>query len=251
MDAIDGRSAGTLRTDIRDAATAGTGDNTGSVREAVSGNGRCAVWPPITRLASIVPAPDGENSNSTPVSGGGRGSSRPGHSDGGALGLDRGAMHYRGFAFTDPVPRDGYRWWYVDALSDNGVHGLTIIAFVGSVFSPYYKWRRRQGPADPMDHCAMNVALYGPGARRWTMTERPSCGLQRTQERLKIGPSSMTWDGTSLVIDLREIAVPWPSPVRGRVRVTPQATFDQAYALDAQGLHRWQPIAPPRCYWMD
>ena len=27
--------------------------------------------------------------------------------------------------------------WYVDAISDDGRHGLTIIAFIGSVFSPY------------------------------------------------------------------------------------------------------------------
>ena len=76
------------------------------------------------------------------------------------------------------------------------------------------------------------------------MTERPARALHRTQERLTIGPSSLNWDGTSLVIDLREVAVPWPSPVRGQVRVTPEATFDQAYPLDAKGLHRWQPIAP-------
>ena len=41
--------------------------------------------------------------------------------------------------FDAPVPAGGYSWWYVDALSDDGRHGLTIIAFLGSVFSPYYK----------------------------------------------------------------------------------------------------------------
>jgi len=37
-------------------------------------------------------------------------------------------------------------WWYVDAISDDGQHALSVIAFVGSVFSPYYAWafaRRR------------------------------------------------------------------------------------------------------------
>ena len=38
--------------------------------------------------------------------------------------------------FDAPVPPGGYAWWYVDALSDDGRHGLTVIAFVGSVFSP-------------------------------------------------------------------------------------------------------------------
>ena len=42
--------------------------------------------------------------------------------------------------FDAPVPHGGYAWWYVDALSDDGRHGITIIAFIGSVFSPYYAW---------------------------------------------------------------------------------------------------------------
>ena len=66
----------------------------------------------------------------------------------------------RGPRFDRPVPPGGYVWWYVDALSDDGRHGLTLIAFIGSVFSPYYAWRAaRRG--DPLDHCALNVALYG------------------------------------------------------------------------------------------
>ncbi|MGB5835339.1 MAG: hypothetical protein WBG92_25590, partial [Thiohalocapsa sp.] len=43
------------------------------------------------------------------------------------------------------VPPRGYAWWYVDALSDDGEHGLTLIAFIGSVFSPYYFSGRRRG----------------------------------------------------------------------------------------------------------
>ena len=47
----------------------------------------------------------------------------------------------------------------VDAISDDGQHGLTIIAFLGSVFSPYYK---RSGRGDPLNHSSLNVALYWP-----------------------------------------------------------------------------------------
>ena len=72
--------------------------------------------------------------------------------------------------FDQPVPRDGYLWWYLDALSDDGRHGLTLIAFVGSVFSPYYARARRQAPTDPENHCAVNIAVYGPGGR-WAMKE--------------------------------------------------------------------------------
>ena len=56
----------------------------------------------------------------------------------------------------------GYAWWYVDALSADRRHGLTVIALLGSVFSPYYARARRRDPAaDPLQYCAMNVALYG------------------------------------------------------------------------------------------
>jgi carotenoid 1,2-hydratase len=50
--------------------------------------------------------------------------------------------------FNRVVPEGGYAWWYVDAFSDDGRHGLTVIAFVGSVFSPYYWMARREG-GDP------------------------------------------------------------------------------------------------------
>ena len=39
-------------------------------------------------------------------------------------------------------------------------YGLTIIAFVGSVFSPYYKLERAR--ARPDNHCAINISLTGP-----------------------------------------------------------------------------------------
>jgi carotenoid 1,2-hydratase len=56
-------------------------------------------------------------------------------------------------------------------MSDDGRHGLTIIALIGSVFSPYYAWARRRGPTDPEHFCALNVALYGVD-KGWAMTER-------------------------------------------------------------------------------
>ena len=49
--------------------------------------------------------------------------------------------------FDADVPLNGYRWWYVDGLSDDSQHSLTVIAFIGSVFSPYYFAARQKGPA--------------------------------------------------------------------------------------------------------
>jgi carotenoid 1,2-hydratase len=146
--------------------------------------------------------------------------------------------------FDAPVAAGGYAWWYVDALSDDGQHGLSIISFVGSVFSPYYKFARRKGLADPENHVAINVALYGAGGHRWTMTERGRRELRRTADTFQVGPSSLTWDGNGLTFYLDEVTVPIPSRLKGRVRAHPAGINRQTFAIDAKGEHLWRPIAP-------
>jgi carotenoid 1,2-hydratase len=177
---------------------------------------------------------------------GGQRPSGAGRTDGGALGAAGGAERARGPRFDIEVAPGGYAWWYVDALSDDGRYGLSVIAFIGSVFSPYYAFARRRGLADPLDHCALNVALYGPRARRWTMTERSRRHVAISPERLAIGPSAISWDGTALTIAIDEIGMPLPIPrrVRGTVRVEPRAITDHVVTLNAEGAHRWWPIAP-------
>ena len=138
----------------------------------------------------------------------------------------------------------GYVWWYVDALSDDGKHGLSIISFVGSVFSPYYKFARRKSGADPENHVAINVALYGAGGHRWTMTERGRRALTRTATTFQVGPSSLTWSGDGLTFDIDEVTVPLPSRLKGRVRVIPAGINRMTFALDTKGEHHWRPIAP-------
>ncbi|MDO9285252.1 MAG: carotenoid 1,2-hydratase [Aquabacterium sp.] len=144
----------------------------------------------------------------------------------------------------------GYAWWYLDALSDDQRHALVVIAFIGSVFSPYYAAARARqgGRADARQHVAINVALYrtdgGPGAR-WAMTERGSGALQRSAHTLAIGPSQWHWDGQALVLRLDERCVPLPRRLRGTLRLHPQAPGSPApLALDSAGAHRWWPIAP-------
>jgi carotenoid 1,2-hydratase len=115
---------------------------------------------------------------------------------------------------------------------------------VGSVFSPYYAFSRRFGSGDPENFCALNVALYGKAGRRWTMTERGRSQMQRSAHEYVVGPSRLRWDGAALVIDIDEIAVPFPQRVRGQVRVHPQALCPFVTGLDARAKHRWGPIAP-------
>ncbi|MBC7505827.1 MAG: hydratase [Sandarakinorhabdus sp.] len=139
---------------------------------------------------------------------------------------------------------NGYRWWYIDAESDPGSgdsFGLTIIAFIGSVFSPYYKASGRHAPEN---HVALNVALYGPRGRRWAMTERGQGELWRDRTLLKIGPSQLHWDGNGLTIDVDEKTALFPNRVRGRIRVTPEVLGQRRFRLDPQGRHVWEPLAP-------
>ncbi|MBO6757572.1 MAG: carotenoid 1,2-hydratase [Roseibium sp.] len=132
-------------------------------------------------------------------------------------------------------------------MSGCGRYGLSIISFVGSVFSPYYAWSGRK---DPDNHICMNVALYAPRTHRWSMTERGRSAMFRDALSFHIGPSSLEWSGDELLLRFDEIAVPRPpsewAPVRlkGTVRVRPKAVTGKVFDIDAAGAHRWWPIAP-------
>ena len=133
----------------------------------------------------------------------------------------------------------------MDALSDDGQFGLSLIAFVGSVFSPYYAKAIRKGlNPSPMNHCALNVALYTPSGKFWSMTERPQQSVQRNEREFVIGPSCVYWDGQALHIDIDEWSVPILRRVKGRVSVYPEQLFNFSTPLDPRGRHHWGPIAP-------
>ena len=112
------------------------------------------------------------------------------------------------------------------------------------MFSPYYAAARRRGAADPLQHCAMNAALYGPSKARWCMTERSGAVVSRDAEHLRIGPSVMHWDGAQLRVEIDERSVPHLGRIRGTVRVTPHALTAHVEAIDSEGEHRWTPFAP-------
>jgi carotenoid 1,2-hydratase len=145
--------------------------------------------------------------------------------------------------FDQAVKPGGYAWWYVDAISDDGAHALTLIAFIGSVFSPYYAWANAKQPAPAENFCAMNVALYGR-RKGWAMTERGQRCLSRREDCLAIGRSRLTWEDGSLAAEIDEVTVPIPRRLRGRFKLRPDAIQNQVFSLDAAGRHRWRPIAP-------
>jgi carotenoid 1,2-hydratase len=227
-----------MRAEPRDAAI--SDDHAAGFRRPIPGDGGRPLRPGSTQLAGFVPQAGGALPPAGALSGGRQCASGAGRADGGAVGTTGGARADLGPGFDQVVLPGGYAWWYVDAFSDDGRFGLTIIAFVGSVFSPYYAWRGRR---DPEDHCAINVALYGE-TKRWAMTERGRKALSRSADRFALGRSHISWDGGGLDIWIDETCAPWPRRLRGRVRFDSDAFNSRTFELECAGRHLWRPIAP-------
>ncbi len=147
-------------------------------------------------------------------------------------------------AFDVAVPPSGYRWWYADGISEDGDHAIVVIAFVGSVFSPYYFRARSRGPADPTDFCAINIGLYRRRGDLWAMTERGRGAVDRSPDRFRVGPSRLEWHDDRLDIHIRERCTPFAQRLQGRLSIYPEVINERAFLLDAGGRHSWHPYAP-------
>lgn len=90
----------------------------------------------------------------------------------------------------------------------------------------------------------MNVVLYAPDRKRWALTERPRAKVSRDAETLAIGPSTMRVEGDTVVVDFDERTMPIPGRLKGSVRLHLSGATKRNFALDAEGRHRWWPIAP-------
>jgi carotenoid 1,2-hydratase len=211
----------------------------GGIRSQISGNGRGVVRPGPARLEGLICASGGEDEAARAISGRRLGASRTGPADGGDIRTDR-----RQLRFDRPVKPGGYAWWYVDAISADGSQALTLIAFIGSVFSPYYAWANRKMPAPAENFCAMNVALYQRRGGYWAMTERGSAKLQQSADTQRIGPSALHWDGAVLTAEIDERCAPLPRRLHGSIRLRPLIQQSEIFHLDAGKRHRWQPISP-------
>ncbi len=146
--------------------------------------------------------------------------------------------------FDRQVNPGGYAWWYIDAISADGAQALTLIAFIGSVFSPYYAWANRKIPAPAENFCAINVALYQRRGGCWAMTERGSAKLRRSADAVRIGSSALHCNGTTLTAEIDERCAPLPRRLHGRITVRLPVIQPKVFHLDAGKRHRWQPIAP-------
>lgn len=109
------------------------------------------------------------------------------------------------------------------------------------MFSPYYAW---SGRGDPLNHCALNVCLYGPGVRRWAMTERRRGAVEASADSLALGPSQVRFEDGALIYDIAEYGAPLPKGVRGRVVIRPEVEQGETFTLDGAGRHVWRPVWP-------
>lgn len=146
--------------------------------------------------------------------------------------------------FDGDVPDGGYRWWYLDGISDCRRYSLVVIAFIGSVFSPYYYRAKNRGRGEARNFCAINVASYGPSAGAWAMTERGSQQLATSPTRFQVGRSRLELSADRLRVSVDERTMPWFRTLRGKVSISADCASSKVFFLDEGRQHQWQPIAP-------
>ena len=187
-----------------------------------------------------VPETYNENKNKRPLPNRRRGSSRTGITDGSFIRKACGRNDKEGPCFDLNVQSNGYAWWYMDGISDDGSMAISIIAFIGSVFSPWYSWSGRK---NPHNHCSLNVVTYGKRGR-WTMTERKEKSIGLDANNFQIGPSNICWNGKSLDINFKEITIPHLDSLEGTISIYPEYITDIEVLLKPDGTHIWRPFAP-------
>ncbi len=149
-----------------------------------------------------------------------------------------------GFAFDTAVRPGGYLWWYADGISEDRRHAITVIAFVGSVFSPAYAAAKRRGRADPRQHCAINVAVYGADTRRWCFTEYTAASVDRTTNTFKMGKNRVRRTTEALEFFVDDCSPLGRKKIRGTIRLVLGTGSLIPVELDRQSRHLWWPVSP-------
>ncbi len=141
----------------------------------------------------------------------------------------------------------GYRWWYVDAISDDRERALVAIFFIGSVFSPHYaRSRRKTSVARPEDHVAVNLALYERGkAHTWVFSEYGARALSLGGDEVRIGESSFAKkDGGAGEIRIVDQTVATRRAVRGSISFSPEEGPLTGDYVNLAPRHEWRAHVP-------
>ncbi|HYI03118.1 carotenoid 1,2-hydratase [Hyalangium sp.] len=147
-----------------------------------------------------------------------------------------------------PSEPGAYRWYYADVTS--GEHSAVFIFMVGSLFSPRYSVAARRGGL-PREHCSVNFALYHRGVRRrWVLSEYPVME-QESPSRLRIGHSTLSYEGKKVRMEVDERTAPWGCRVRARLVLEPLTPSGDEVQLVPGLPHWWQPMAPRARAWLE
>jgi carotenoid 1,2-hydratase len=147
-----------------------------------------------------------------------------------------------------PSESGAYRWYYADVTA--GEYSAVFIFMVGSLFSPRYSVAARRGGL-PREHCAVNFALYHRGVRRsWVLSEYPVME-QESPRRLRIGRSTLSYEGGGVRMEVDERTAPWGRPVRARLMLEPMTPLGDEVQLVPGLPHWWRPMAPRARAWLE
>ncbi|MFO1121144.1 MAG: FAD-dependent oxidoreductase [Hyphomicrobiales bacterium] len=148
-------------------------------------------------------------------------------------------------AFRRAGSLNGYRWWYIDALSGDqaarsdhhrlrGQRVLALLCLGAAALGGR--------PGQPL--CAERRALR---LRRPSLEHDRAAGrrsVTRKPDRFVVGPSRMQWRDGVLVIDIDEVTVPFPAACVARSVEAPADLRPYRDAGHARSLHRWRPVSP-------
>lgn len=138
-----------------------------------------------------------------------------------------------------PEAPGAYRWYYADAVS--GDTTAVFIFMLGSPFSARYAARALRG-ARPLQHSAVNFALYRGGVRRqWVLSEYRHAEADATE--LRIGESRLRYaaDGT-LEFTVCARTAPFGGLTKASLSLRPESPGLPAIPLVPGLSHTWAPV---------
>ncbi|XXF79011.1 carotenoid 1,2-hydratase [Myxococcaceae bacterium GXIMD 01537] len=147
-----------------------------------------------------------------------------------------------------PERPGAYRWFYADVSA--GDYSAVCIFMLGSLFSPRYSVAARRG-GRPLEHCAINFALYHEGSRRrWVLSEYARAEREGSNV-LRIGRSVLRYlDDGRVRMEVDERTAPWGRRVRASLVLEPLTPRVDELQLVPGLPHYWQALAPRARAWL-